>query len=198
MERVDAFGVKLDKGDRSAMKTAHSAFFKGGLDIRFKLREQSFRKYPSLRELLSSVDPVDDEPKSFLASEERFRLVQRMQRENRIIAVVGDFAGSTAMPAIARHLSDEKLQVGAFYVSNVEQYLLTDGVWHRWQENIAALPAHPRSVFVRAYLDQGKKHPRQLDGHRTATVLQRITAFKKRKNYPSMLALSTHELLAGP
>lgn len=37
------------------------------------------------------------------------------------------------------------------------------------------------SLFARAYLDQGKRHPRQMKGHRTATVLQRITDWKARE-----------------
>jgi hypothetical protein len=198
MTTIAGHGIKLGARDKKSMGEAHRAFFKGGLDLRFKLREESHRKYPSLRELLELTDPEDKGQKTFLASEESFRLVQRMQRENRIIPMVGDFAGKKAMPALAKHLHAEGLTVSAFYVSNVEQYLLADGLWGQWQKNVAALPINDESVFIRAYLDQGKRHPLQMQGHRTTTTLQRIAKFNARKRpYPSMLAVASDEPLAA-
>jgi hypothetical protein len=102
------------------------------------------------------------------------------------------------MPGIAAYLSREKIPVSAFYTSNVEQYLLEPKTWAKWVRNVAALPTHDRSLFVRAYLDQGRKHPRELRGHRTATVLQHITDFADRaarKPYATFFDLTTDRLL---
>ena len=107
--------------------------------------------------------------RGFLASEEAFRFVQAMESEGRIVPVVGDFAGDSALPGIAAYLAREKLTVSAFYTSNVEQYLLEPKVWAKWARNVAALPTDDRSLFIRAYLDQGRRHPKELTGHRTAT-----------------------------
>jgi hypothetical protein len=80
-----------------------------------------------------------------------------MQREGRIIPVVGDFAGDRAMPGIAALLRERKLYVSTFYVSDVEQYLLDPDVWRNG--SATSRPSERRdSVFVRAYLDQGKRH----------------------------------------
>jgi hypothetical protein len=186
------YGIPLDMKDQRSLRRAHRAFFDGGLDIRFTLKEASFRKYPTLRELLSARCPEDDTRKGFLASEKSFRFLQRMQRENRIVPLVGNFAGDAALPALAKHLKDDELEVATFYVSNVEQYLLADGLWWKWQRNVAALPTGASSVFIRAYLDQGKPHPKQLPGHRSTNVLMKIADFKARKApYPTMLALAT-------
>lgn len=60
---------------------------------------------------------------------------------------------------------------------------------------MAALPLHDDAVFIRAYLDQGKRHPRQ---QRTTTVLQRIadfTAQNAEKPYASWWAVATHAVL---
>ena len=198
LQRLEqGYGLTLDARDRRALEQAHRAFFKDGLDIRFKLKENSARRYPSLRELLTAADP-DGEPLGFLARESTFRLVQQMERENRVIPLVGDFAGDHAMPGLAAYLRQARLTVAVFYVSNVEQYLFENGVWSKWRRNIEALPTDADSLFVRCYLDQGRRHPHQLPGQRTATVLQRIADFvarQKDKPYRSMWQVSTDEWL---
>jgi hypothetical protein len=195
IEKQIAF--ELDERDARTLRRSHQAFYDDGLDIRFSLKEQSFRKYPSLRELVLQEDP-DGDRAGFLASEETFRYVQRMQRENRIVPLVGDFAGDRAMPALAEHMKEQKETLRAFYVSNVEQYLLVDGKWWKWQKNVAAFPIDEHSLFIRCYLDQGKPHPAQMTGHRTTTTLHPIAAFNERdKPYPSMLALANDNRLAA-
>jgi hypothetical protein len=185
--------VPLDAADRKALMAVHRSFFKGQLDIRFELKPPSGRTYPKLRELLAARDP-DGAARGFLATEEAFRFVQGMEREGRVIPVVGDFAGDHALPGIAAYLQKEKIDVSAFYVSNVEQYLFEPGLWARWARNVAALPVNDKSVFIRAYLDQGRRHPAQRRGHRTATVLQRIADFdahQAKKAYASFWEVAT-------
>ncbi len=185
--------VPLDAADRRALLAVHRSFFKGQLDLRFELKPPSGRTYPKLRELYAARDPAGA-ARGFLASEEAFRFVQGMEREGRVIPVVGDFAGDHALPGIAAYLRKEKIEVSAFYVSNVEQYLFEPGVWARWARNVAALPVNDRSVFIRAYLDQGRRHPEQMRGHRSATVLQSIAGFDTRqakKPYASFWEVAT-------
>ncbi len=191
-------GVELDDKDTRSLRRSHHAFFLGGLDLRFSLKEQSFRRYPSLRELLVQTDTAGRQT-GFLGSERSFRFVQRMQRDNRIIPLVGDFAGDRAMPALAAHMVDNGQTLRGFYVSNVEQYLMVDGKWWRWQRNVVAFPTDEHSVFIRCYLDQGRPHPAQMAGHRTATTIHLVADFNARKKpYSSMLALASDNSLAQP
>jgi len=187
-----AFGVRLDAGDRKTMELVARGFLDKQLALRFELNETNGRRYPTLRELLTQADP-EGVQRGYLATEEAFRFVQTMQREGRIIPVVGDFAGDRAMPGIAARLRERGLKVSTFYVSNVEQYLLEPRVWEKWVRNVTALPSDDGSLFIRAYLDQGKRHPKQMKGHRTATVLQRIADLKVRyeKAPRSFFAIST-------
>ncbi|MBL9020806.1 MAG: hypothetical protein JNL21_01350 [Myxococcales bacterium] len=178
MKLVRTWGVKLTKEDEAAMKKMHHAFFEDQLAIRFELHEKNGRAYPTLREILQTRSP-SDKSGSFLASEDDFRFVQTMQREGRVVPIVGDFAGDHALPQLASYLQSEGKSVGVFYVSNVEQYLLEPKAFAKWVRNVRALPKTDKSLFVRAYLDQGRKHPEQMKGHRTATVLARITDFEK-------------------
>lgn len=190
-------GVKLSDADVKKLRSSHRAFFDDQLKLHFVLKENNGRTYPSLRSLLEARSPGDEQG-GFLATEAAFRTVQRLQNANRVIPVVGDFGGERAFAGVAEELERRKLVVGALYVSNVEQYLFEPGKWARWVKNVAALPSDERSLFVRCYLDQGKRHPKQLEGHRTATVLQSISAFEKRnadRPYTSWYAVATDGVL---
>jgi hypothetical protein len=193
----DGFHFALDATDKKSLEVAHRAFFKGQLDLRFELEKKNGRLYPMLREILAGKDLAGKE-QGFLATEEAFRFVQGMEKDGRVVPVVGDFAGDRAMPGVAAVIKEKGLKVGAFYVSNVEQYLFENNVWGKWARNVAALPVDDKSVFIRAYLDQGKKHPREKKGHRTATLLQRIDAFDARqakKAYTSWWEVANDQLL---
>lgn len=179
-ERVAA-SITLDAEDKKTLEVVHRSFLDNQLELRFELKQKSGRRYPTLREILTAKDPAGSQ-RGFLAGEEAFRFVQTMEREGRVIPVVGDFAGARAMPGIAAEIQKQHLTVSAFYVSNVEQYLFEPGVWARWSRNVAALPIDDKSVFIRAWLDQGKSHPQQLKGQRTATVLQTMARFVEHQN----------------
>lgn len=63
-----------------------------------------------------------------------------------------------------------------------------------------ALPANEQSLFLRCYLDQGRRHPLQLEGHRTATLLASFDHFKwrnKSRGYGSFFQLVTDGVDAG-
>ncbi|MRG95673.1 hypothetical protein [Polyangium spumosum] len=181
MKRMqEAYGVTLGDKDKRALARMTQVFFDKQIDLRFELKESSGRKYPSLRELLVAADPAGKR-RGFLATDASFRFVQRMEREGRVVPVVGDFAGDGALPAIAAFLQKNDLRVSTFYVSNVEQYLLDPKVWSKWIRNVAALPKTDDARLLRCYLDQGQKHPKQMEGHRTATVLAGMADFVSRE-----------------
>jgi len=185
LRMTNEWGIRLDDKDKQSIKKMAQVFFDKQLDLRFELKESSGRKYPTFRELLGAKDPRGAE-RSFLATNDAFRLVQKMQREGRVIPVVGDFGGEQAFAAIASYLKKNDLKITTFYVSNVEQYLLEPPVWTKWIRNVEGLPRTDDALFVRCYLDQGKKHPKQMDGHRTATVLAKVNDFLEReKKTPS-------------
>lgn len=178
MKRVQGYGVTLSAGDTKQLDAAHKAFFDDQLELKFSLKQNNGRNYPTLREILGAKSP-EGAQEGFLATEEAFRFLQTMEKEHRIIPLVGDFAGDKAMPGLAAYLTKESLVVSTYYVSNVEQYLLDPKPWEAWKRNVKALPKDDASLYIRAYLDQGKKHPKELKGHRTASVLQSMADFDK-------------------
>jgi hypothetical protein len=91
---------------------------------------------------------------SFLATEDQFRRVQQMQKDNLIIPLVGDFAGDKAIRAVAKYLREHGATLTAFYTSNVEQYLFQQGNdWKNFYGNVAALPLDSSSTFIRFVLN---------------------------------------------
>ncbi|MFO0612009.1 MAG: hypothetical protein U0414_05455 [Polyangiaceae bacterium] len=176
MKRVEGYGVTLSADDKKHLEATHKAFFDGQLELKFSLKSNNGRAYPTLREILGAKSPEGSQ-EGFLATEESFRFLQTMEKEHRIIPLVGDFAGEKAMPGLAAYLTKENLVVSSYYVSNVEQYLLDPKPWEAWKRNVKALPKDDSSLYIRAYLDQGKKHPKELKGQRTATVLQSMKDF---------------------
>ena len=86
----------------------------------------------------------------YLATEEAFAFIKDMQLRNLIVPVVGDFAGPKAIRAVGDYLRAQGATVGAFYLSNVEDYLYPSGRWEAFCRNVAALPLDPSSTFIRS------------------------------------------------
>jgi hypothetical protein len=99
---------------------------------------------------------------NFLATDEQFRLIQRFQKDNLIVPLVGDFAGPKTIRAVAQYVREHGGTVRTFYASNVEQYLFRDKEnWKHFYDNVAFLPANSTSTFIRYVLDaRGYGRPR--------------------------------------
>src|SRR5439155_12278132 len=85
-------------------------------------------------------------------SEDKFRFIKEMQRKNLIVPLVGDFAGPKAIRTVGRYLKDQHATVTAFYLSNVEMYILASPQWKSFCANVASLPVDSSSVFIRFLL----------------------------------------------
>jgi hypothetical protein len=86
---------------------------------------------------------------SYLASEATFERLRAYEVDNRIVPLVGDFAGDRAMRAVARFLREHEMTVSVFYTSNVESYLFGSGAWRRFYTNVATLPLDAHSTYIR-------------------------------------------------
>jgi hypothetical protein len=63
---------------------------------------------------------------------------------------VGDFGGTKAIRAVGRYLKSVDGMVSAFYLSNVEQFLVQDGKWDTFCSSVATLPLDEFSSFIRS------------------------------------------------
>jgi hypothetical protein len=167
----------LTEEDRAAIRAVYRAFYEGQLDLRFTSHRRPSRlQHPSYRELLTSRSPSGRHG-NFLASQDDYRFVRELSRAGRLVPVVGDFAGGKALREVGRFLKERGEAVSAFYLSNVEFYLIPAGTFPQFVANVRELPIRDDSVLVRACFHYGRYHPAALPGHRSTTILQRIPRF---------------------
>jgi hypothetical protein len=147
-------GFRLSRHDEAGIRYAYSAFFESGPDLTYTFLGGYgvFGGMPTYAELMTETDGRSRNW-NFLATEDQFRMVQRLQKNNLIVPLVGDFAGDKAIRAVGRYLKEHNAVVSAFYTSNVEQYLFQDGVWKRFYANVAVLPTDSNSTFIRYVLN---------------------------------------------
>lgn len=183
MQKVLRFGVPISDPDRQTLRRFHDEFVLAGLNLKYaSLGRPSRPGYPSQRDLYSATD-MGGQSVSYLSSEARFRVVRDMERADRVVPVVGDLSGPTAMTAIGGYLRERGLSVSAFYVSNVEMYLFRQGNFPRYAENVRALPALPAAVIVRSSFGRGWRGgepgplPQPLPGHLSVQLMQTFTSF---------------------
>jgi hypothetical protein len=65
------------------------------------------------------------------------------------VPIVGDFVGPKALREVGSFVRERGALVTMFYVSNVENYLRTNGVWQKFCSNVATMPIDRSSVFIR-------------------------------------------------
>ncbi len=107
------------------------------------------RLSPTYNELMTEDDGAGVN-RSYLASEERFRVIKALESKNLVIPIVGDFSGPKAIRAVGAYLKPYGVAVSAFYLSNVEQYLYQDNKWAAFCRNVATLPLDQSSTFIRS------------------------------------------------
>ncbi len=148
--KVTAVGLALSQGDLKTIAGFHQRFFDDGLDLRFNTHGREPQPYyPKFRDLIVARG-ASGEPESYLASEELFSVVKKMQMENRIIPIVGNLAGPKALRRIGIYASEKHLLLSAFYTSNVEQYLGRGGDLNKFAENVKAFPRDANSLIIRS------------------------------------------------
>jgi hypothetical protein len=171
-------GFALSDGDRDGLHFVYRSWFEGGPDLRYQLTTgpgaQGGRTgagsprgaggprggtrggpggfgggSPTYAELMTSHDD-NGRNWSYLATDETFKVLKDLETRNMLVPVVGNFAGPTALRAVAAYLKQHEQVVSAFYLSNVEQYLQQDGIWAPFCANASTLPTDARSVFIRS------------------------------------------------
>lgn len=137
---TQAHGLPLPSRDLEGIDEIYRTFYQQGFAI---------RSSPTYWDLMAATDERGAE-RSYLSSESHFQWLKQLQARNLVVPVVGDFGGPKAIRAIAHYLHERGATVAAFYLSNVEQYLLQDGKWRTFCRNVATLPLDASSTFIRS------------------------------------------------
>jgi hypothetical protein len=147
---ISKHGFKLSDVDLRGIDFVYSNFFKSGPELRYEFTAGgSPSGVPTYSELMTSTDP-QKQNRSYLATEDSFRYLKDLQTRNMIVPVVGNFAGPKALRAVGTYLKEKKAVVATFYTSNVEQYLLQDGLWNNFCSSVSTFPVDAGSVFIRS------------------------------------------------
>jgi len=157
---TEKHGFKLATEDETTLAYIFRAFYVSGpalgySNVSFPIRPGVPRILPTYEELMVDTDE-NGQQRSFLATEDNFLTLQRLEKNNLIVPVVGNFAGQTALRAVGEYLKENNTSVSAFYTSNVEQYLFMSAEdWKNFYTNIGTLPLDSSSVFIRPLINTG-------------------------------------------
>ena len=172
-DAIEGFGVPLSESDRATIDRFHRTFIERGLGLRFESTGRPPRSYyPTYRELLLETDRSGRQW-NYLASEPGFQFVKSLQDRDLVVPVVGDLAGRTAMPAIARYVKERGLRLSVFYTSNVEYYLANAGAFERFAANLARFPRTGKTLIVRSVFPNRFGGTPTAAGYYSASVVQR-------------------------
>jgi len=150
MKRIAAH-LQLSPDDEKTVEGVYQVFYSVGPDLNYASVSPYAPTGPSYASLMTRTD-VEGRSWSYLATEENFRFVKEMQRRNLIVPLVGDFAGPKAIRTVAKFMEDHQAKMSAFYLSNVEMYILGSPSWKSFCGNVAALPMDESSMFIRFLL----------------------------------------------
>lgn len=194
----------LTDDDLKGMEFVYTAFFRAGPDLNYSFSPNGTAGFagggfPSYMELMNETDG-QGEHRSYLATEENFRVLREYERNNAIVPVVGDFGGDKALRAVGDYIRRHNATVRAFYTSNVEQYLFQEAyAWRRFLQNVSTLPIDAKSTFIRSISNRGfpfSQFRRISPGARASTALCSIADLIKSFNagqihrYEDVVAMS--------
>jgi hypothetical protein len=194
--KIKRYGIPLTAAELETVSRIHQAFFDSGLDLRFTSIGRSPRSYyPTLRVLLLERD-LTDKQLTYLADEDDFQFLKRLQARNLVVPVVGNLAGKRALREIGRVVAERGERLSVLYVSNVEFYLMREGSFDTFAATVGTLPRTPRSVIIRSYFGGGfyGSHPQSVPGYFSTQLLQTMDSFVKessRGGYATYIDLVT-------
>jgi len=174
---TETYKLKLSSDDLAKIEYVYRTFWDENLELRFSsIGRGNALNYPTFEEMLLETDRHGKQ-QSYLSSEELFQWLKKFEAENRLIPIVGDFAGSHALRTVGAFLKANGLHVAAFYTSNVEFYLFDRPTWTRYVANVKSLPISDESIFIRSYFPNGRAHPLNVPGHRSTSLVSSMARF---------------------
>jgi hypothetical protein len=199
-KKAGSYGIPLDARDLETIGRIHGRFAASGLDLQYEsLNRPSRRNYPTYRDLILERD-LEGQQGNYFISEDDFQFVKSLHAKNLIVPVVGNLAGPAALRAIGRDIAARGERVSVLYVSNVEFYLMREGTFEAFADNVKTLPRNERSVIIRSYFNGPYTygHPQWVPGYFSTQILQTLDSFATeytKGGYPTYLDLVTKHSL---
>jgi hypothetical protein len=144
--------IPLSKDDIEGVGLAYRTFYFYGPAINYSastsLAPLGRGNSATYHDLMTQADAKGQEL-SYLSSEDKFRYLKALNRNNMIVPLVGNFSGPKTIRAIGDYVRSHGAIVTAFYVSTVEPYLRRDGSLPVYCASVATLPVDKDSFFIR-------------------------------------------------
>ena len=170
---IEPLGI-LDEVEWADLATIQAKLAGPGLSARFL----ALPMYPTLAKLLTTNDRAG-RPAHWLAQESTYQVVRDLQRTDRVVPLVGDFAGSTALQALGDWLRGRSLKVGVCYTSDVEFFLIRAMRFDRFIANLSSLPWADGALIVRSSTRE-IQHPDRVSGDSSTTTIAPVAPFLER------------------
>lgn len=142
--------LPLSADDIGGIKYVFDAFYTYGTALNYRSSQGSGGRggnFATYEALMVTNDGFGAE-RSYLASEDLFKVVKDLETKNLLVPTVGNFAGPKALRAVGKYIREHGETVQAFYLSNVEDYLPMGGTWEAFCNNVASLPLTDASTFI--------------------------------------------------
>ena len=152
---VTEHGFSLDSSDLATLHYVDSVFFLSGPNLNYSsgangYGNNNFRRMPTFA-MIATTTNENERNVGFLGSDSAYAYVRDLQRRNLVIPVVGNFSGPHALRRVGAWMNERGARLGAFYVSNVEQYLFRQSDdWSRFYSNVGTIPLDSNSRFIRS------------------------------------------------
>jgi hypothetical protein len=153
MHLAQTHGFALSAGDRDGIAYVYNAWFASGPDIHYQLTNMGGGFGGGGGVTYAALMTADDGTGrnwSYLANEDSFQFLKTLESQNRVVPIVGNFGGPKALRAVASWLHQHEMVVSAFYTSNVQQYLMQDGIWNAFCASAATLPMDATTTMIRS------------------------------------------------
>lgn len=182
LQTIYAWNLAEQPGDLDAIRYVAQAFFNDGPALKFTSYGRAPRlHHPTYETLLEETDSTGAQV-SFLAEEERFQFLKNLQRENRIVPVVGDLSGRSALVRVGREFRRRGVELKCFYVSNVEFYLFGGERWKPYIQNLRSLPWASNACIIRSCSNMWHSHPAQVLGYYMTTLVESLRDFLRNED----------------
>lgn len=170
---IRGFGVSLTADDLRTIAAFHQRFIEAGLALRFQSAGRPPQwNYPTYGSMLVDRDAAGRQA-HFLATEDGFQFVRDLEARDLVIPVVGDLSGPTALGKVGKAIAARRETLTAFYVSNVEFYLFSDGTFSQFVANLKQIPHAENAVLIRSFFGRAGVMPARR-GDNSTSQLQRI------------------------
>ncbi len=178
-KKIRKYRTNLSDNDLDQIYSIYGDFFKYHLLLRTRNNLTSWQgwPYPTYRDFLLTTDQAGCSW-NFLNDDMRFQWLKAMQRNNRIIPIVGDLTGGKTLRTIAEFATKKGIPITTIYISNAEQLIFQEQLFDQYMSNIKNLPKNSSSLMIRTVVNKkGQVHPEFENGQILTTLIQKIESF---------------------